>query len=1086
MSRYTSIFAPTAPSDAAPAYAELRTLSNFSFLQGASHPEELVQRAHELGYAALAITDQCSFAGIVRAYAEAQKCGLKLLYGSQFLTAEGLHLLLLAPDRAGYAQLSELITKARLRAEKGDYLLHDADLDQELDQCVGVWLPLDQPATFDEWAALDESSYFDTNILAQYDLLHAAVPRGLWLGVNFCCDGQDHRRLTLATALQRETRLPVTAVGDIRMHDSARLPLHQVLTAIRLKTTVSALGTRRLANSDKCMHPRERLARRYPAEWLAESVRIADLCHFCPSSLRYEYPAEVVPADKTPDEHLRNLVEAGARLRWPKGTPEKCRKLIEKELAFISELQYEHYFLTVHDAVRFAREQNILCQGRGSAANSVVCYCLGITEADPEKIEVLFERFLSKSRREPPDIDVDFEHERREEVIQYIFNKYGHDRTALAATVICYRLPSAIRDVGKALGFELALIEQIGNQLAWWDDASQLPQQLKSLGLDPASRLVQWFVQLTIEILNFPRHLSQHVGGFVIAKDKLSALVPTENASMENRTVIQWDKNDIETLKLLKVDVLALGILTAIHRCQDLIEGYYGHRPSLHDMSREEPAVFDMLCKADSVGVFQVESRAQMSMLPRLKPRCYYDLVIEVAIVRPGPIQGGMVHPYLQRRQHPERVCYPKEELRPVLKRTLGVTIFQEQVLQLAMVAAEFSADDADRLRRAMGAWKRTGDLERYMGQLTAGMQRRGYEQVFIEQICQQISGFGEYGFPESHAASFALLAYATSWLKFHYPAAYCAALVNSQPMGFYTPSQLIQDVKRHGVEVRPVDVLYSDWDCTLESGKIEPGKTESGKKESEKTEPENAGRGQTGEPAIRLGMRLIKGLAKPLADAVVSARTQAAAKKSPPIADVQALAERAGLNRAALLCLSRAGALRSLAGHRYDAHWQALGREQDSLVSPALSDPQVALPVPTEARDIAADYAFLGLSLERHPLAVLRNHSALRGCRRAQDLPGLAGKRRISVAGLVTNRQRPGTANGVLFMTLEDETGNTNLILWRDVQARHRQAILQSRLIRVTGMLENREGVQHLIVEHIAVLDDLVSALITQSRDFH
>lgn len=1033
-----------------PAYAELQTLSNFSFLQSASHPEELVQQAAALGYHALAITDECSFAGIVRAYAEAQKCGLKLLYGSQFTTMEDLALVVLATNQQGYAQLSALITRARRRADKGEYQLSNTDLlPAALSHCLAIWLPVTAPV------------FASTDWPTQFTLLQTVFAERLWLGVNFCQDGQDPWRRQMAEQLQQQTGLPVTAVGDVRMHAPARLPLHQVLTAIRLRSTIATLGMRRLANAEKCLQPRQRLAQRYPAAWLAETVRIADRCQFCPSSLQYQYPAEVVPAGTTAAAHLRELVMAGARARWSNGTPAKSAGLIEKELAFIAEHQYEHYFLTVHDIVRFAKAQNILCQGRGSAANSVVCYTLGITEADPEKIEVLFERFLSNSRREPPDIDVDFEHERREEVIQYLFNKYGRERTALAATVICYRLPSAIRDVGKALGFELALIEQIGNQLAWWDDPDELPSRLAELGLDPQSPLVQWFCALTLELIGFPRHLSQHVGGFVIAKDKLSDLVPVENASMENRTVIQWDKEDIDTLKLLKVDVLGLGILTAIHRCQDLIEGYYGHRPSLGDMAVEEPAVFDMLCKADSIGVFQVESRAQMSMLPRLKPRCYYDLVVEVAIVRPGPIQGGMVHPYLKRRQLPEnQIPYPSKALIPVLRRTKGVVIFQEQVLQLAMVAANFTAEEADTLRRAMGAWKRKGDLERYLSKLQDGMRKNGYAPEFIEQICQQILGFGEYGFPESHAASFALLAYATSWLKYHYPAAYCAALINSQPMGFYSPSQLVQDAQRHGVEVRPVDVLRSHWDCTLEPGR-------------------------SGTVAIRLGLRLIKGFSRNKADAICIARS-AVSQSAFLQWTTQQLAERAGLERADLLCLARAGALRSMTGDRHQAHWQALAREAASLVSTALPDPSVVLPPTREADNIVADYAYVGLSLERHPLAVLRKHPALRGCRRAAELASLQGKRQLSVAGLVTNRQRPQTANGTLFMTLEDETGNTNLVLWRDVQQQYRQAILQGRLLRVMGQLENRDGVQHVVVSQIVVLDELIQGLLTRSRDFH
>ena len=1035
---------------AEPDYAELQTLTNFSFLQSGSHPEELVQRASELGYRALAITDECSFAGIVRAYAEAQKCGLRLLYGSQFTTETGLSLILLAANQQGYTQLSALITRARRRAEKGEYLLQNADLHMPLSDCLAIWLPLKAPTTSTEkW-------------LDDFTFLHSCFVERIWLGVNFCRDGQDVLRQQLAEQLYQATGLAITAVGDVRMHDMSRLPLQQVLSAIQARTTVSALGMRRLANAEKCLQSRRSLAQRYPAGWLAETLRIADRCQFCPSALQYQYPAEVVPAGISASAHLRILVEQGARKRWPQGTPVKSAKLIEKELAFIAEEKFEHYFLTVHDIVNFAKSKGILCQGRGSAANSVVCYCLGITEADPEKIEVLFERFLSRSRREPPDIDVDFEHERREEVIQYLFKKYGRERTALAATVICYRLPSAIRDVGKALGFELTLIEQIGNQLAWWDAPERLPEKLADLGLDPNSRLVQWFCQLTLELIGFPRHLSQHVGGFVIAKGQLSDLVPVENASMPERTVIQWDKEDIETLKLLKVDVLGLGILTAMHRSQDLIERFYGHRPSVADMSVEEPAVFDMLCKADSIGVFQVESRAQMSMLPRLRPRCYYDLVVEVAIVRPGPIQGGMVHPYLKRRQlPPNKIPYPSKDLIPVLRRTRGVVIFQEQVLQLATVAANFTVEEADTLRRSMGAWKRKGDLDRYLEKLQQGMRANRYQPEFIDQICQQILGFGEYGFPESHAASFALLAYNTAWLKHHYPAAYCAALINSQPMGFYSPSQLIQDVRRHGVTVYPVDVLHSDWDCSLE--------------------PDSKGLA-----GIRLGMRLIKGFAKAKAAAICTARLQWYQSGKPMRWTTQSLAERAALERSDLLLLARAGALRSISGDRHQAHWQVLAREQESLVSTAITETAVALPDASERDNIAADYAFVGVSLERHPLAVLRKHPALRGCRQAQELAMLTGKRTLSVAGLVTNRQRPQTANGTLFMTLEDETGNTNLVLWRDVQEQHRQAILQGQMLRVTGLLENREGVQHVVVQHIIVLDHLVRGLLTRSRDFH
>ncbi len=1031
----------------APAYAELHCLSNFTFLRGASHPGELVQTAQERGYQAIAITDECSVAGVVRALVAADASGIKLIVGSEFRTVEGLHLVLLARDRTGYGQLCALISKARRRAPKGEYTLHDDDLRNAIDHCLGIWLPLADPDAL------------PAQVWQHYELLRAALPDACWLGVNFCCDGHDAQRQRLASDWQQQTGMPIVACGDVHMHVPARLPLQQVLTAIRHKCSVSQLGRQRLINAEKHLHTRETLARRYPAAWLQESLHIAARCQFSLRELRYEYPREVVPEGVTPDQHLRTLVYAGARKRWPQGLRSDIAAIIEKELALVRRKEYESYFLTVHDIVRYARSRDIWCQGRGSAANSVICFCLFITEVDPAQTEVLFERFLSDERDEPPDIDVDFEHARREDVIQYIYNKYTRKRTAMTATVISYRLRSAIRDVGKALGLETSLLDTLADNTAWWDSSREFTAIMQRAGLDPDSRIMCLFRQLVLEIRDFPRHLSQHVGGFIISRGLLSELVPVENASMADRTVVQWNKDDIEYLKLLKVDVLALGILTAMHKCRDLIATFHGIHYQQQDFNQHDDGVYHMLQQGDAIGVFQVESRAQLSMLPRLKPRCFYDLVIEVAIVRPGPIQGGMVHPYLQRRENPAAVEYPSEALRPVLARTLGIPIFQEQVLKLAMVAANFSGGEADQLRRAMGAWQRKGGLEKHEAKLVAGMRKNGYDELFISQICQQIRGFGEYGFPESHAASFALLAYNTAWLKYHYPAAYCAALINSQPMGFYSPSQLIQDVQRHSVSVRPVDVCHSEWPCTLEA---------------------DAG----GAAAIRLGLQQVKGLSENIAHALIAAR-QAFVQEQHAYTWEQ-LARRAGLDRQQAQLLSRAGALRTLSGDRHQAHWQTLAIEAADALGNEINETATTLPATSEAQNILHDYRYLGLSLERHPLALLRRHPALKGCVTAGELPALPDKTYVALTGLVTNRQRPGTASGVLFMTLEDETGNANLVVWTRTQERFRTEILTGQLLRIEGHVENQNNVTHVIVYHLRDLGALAGELRAQSRDFH
>ncbi|MDH4324426.1 MAG: error-prone DNA polymerase, partial [Betaproteobacteria bacterium] len=797
-----------------PDYAELHCLSNFTFLRGASHPEELVERAAALGYSALALTDECSLAGVVRAHVAAKAHKLKLIAGTELRLEDGTRLALLATDRRSYGTLCGLITTGRRRAKKGAYVLARADVE-----------------------ACGASGLLALLLEGDAHWLAAHFPARAWIAAELHCGPNDHARLESLRAHARASGLPLVAAGNVHMHLRSRRPLQDALTAIRLGTPIERCGRALLPNAERHLRARVRLAQLYPPELLAESAAIARRCDFSFDALRYEYPEELVPAGETPAGRLAALTAQGLEWRFPGGVPQKVRALVDYELRLIAELGYEAFFLTVHDIVCFARARGILCQGRGSAANSAVCYALGITEVDPGRLQTLFERFVSKERNEPPDIDVDFEHQRREEVIQYIYAKYGRERAALAATVICYRPRSAVRDLGKALGLAPEQVERAARSLAWWDGRGVLPERLAEAGLDPSSPALQRLVGLTGELVGFPRHLSQHVGGFVISRGPLAALVPVENAAMPERTVIQWDKDDLEALGLLKVDVLALGMLSAIRRALDVLG------MKMHEVPAEDPAVYAMIQKADTVGVFQIESRAQMSMLPRLRPASFYDLVIEVAIVRPGPIQGGMVHPYLRRRRGLEPVSYPSAAVQGVLERTLGVPIFQEQVMQLAVVAAGFTPGEADRLRRSMAAWKRKGGLEPFEQRLVQGMLERGYPREFAEGVYRQILGFGEYGFPESHSASFALLVYVSAWLKCHHPAAFCAALLNSQPMGFYAPAQLVQDARRHGVEVRPPDVGTSLWDCTLEAG------------------------------ALRLGLRMVGGLAQAVGERISAAR---------------------------------------------------------------------------------------------------------------------------------------------------------------------------------------------------------------------
>jgi error-prone DNA polymerase len=1025
-------------------YAELHCLSNFTFLRGASHPEELVARARELGYAALALTDECSLAGIVRAHVAARDCGLKLIVGSEIRLDEGPRVVLLATDRAGYGHLCALITHGRRSAPKGHYHLTLADVCKGLPGCL-LLLLADPPPTAEQAQALA-----------------AAFPGRAWLAVALARAADDAERLAAAGELAAATGLRLVATGDVHMHVAGRRPLQDTLTAIRLGVPVAQAGKALHPNGERHLRTPAELAAIYPQALVDETLAIAGRCTFSLDELRYEYPEELVPAGETASSHLRALTEAGLARRFPHGTPDRVRAQIEHELALIAELRYAPYFLTVHDIVRFARSRGILCQGRGSAANSAVCYALGITEVDPARMAMLFERFISRERNEPPDIDVDFEHERREEVIQYLYAKYGRDRAALAATVIRYRPRSALRDVGRALGFDAGQVDRLAKSMAWWDGRRVDPQRLAEAGFDPANSRVALLIRLVDELIGFPRHLSQHVGGFVIARGRLSELTPVENAAMAERTVIQWDKDDLDALGLLKIDVLALGMLSAIRRALALVSTRRGQPFAIGDIPPEDPAVYDMIGRADTVGVFQIESRAQMAMLPRMKPRTFYDLVIEVAIVRPGPIQGGMVHPYLRRREGHEPVSYPSEAVRGVLERTLGVPIFQEQVMQLAVVAAGFTPGEADQLRRSMAAWRRKGGLEQFEKRLIDGMRERGYTEDFARQIFLQIQGFGEYGFPESHAASFALLVYVSAWLKCHEPAAFACALLNSQPMGFYAPAQIVQDARRHGVEVRPVDVLASEWDCTLEAAaSVCPDKAV--------------------QPALRLGLRQVSGLSREGAARLVTARARA------PIASVEDLAARSGLSTHDLKSLAAAGALARLAGHRRQAYWDVAGIARATpLALGRVAETPPDLVALSEGENIAADYASLGLTLGRHPLALLRSRLQRERLLSAAELHRLPHGRLARAAGIVINRQRPGTASGVTFLTLEDETGHVNVVVWRALADRQRRELRGARLLAVYGTLERQGSVTHLVAGRLRDLTPLLGSLVTHSRDFH
>jgi error-prone DNA polymerase len=1041
--------------DPPPAYAELHCLSDFSFQRGASNARELFERAARQKYGALAITDECSLAGIVRAHGASKDSGIPLVVGSEMAIEGGPRCVLLVESKAGYTALCALITAARRRAKKGSYRLLASDFERPLDGLLALWLPGDEPD------------------LLQGHWLAERFPSRCWIAVELHRGPDDAARLRQLQAVGAKLGLPCVASGDVHMHIRGRRTLQNVMTAIRLRVPLRDAGYALFPNSERHLRDRATLASLYPRDLLDESLRIASRCTFeLKRDLSYDYPHEVVGEGHTPSSWLRRLVYEGIEARWrtlPIGEQEKtrARQLLEKELALIEELRFEQFFLTVHDIVRFARERGILCQGRGSAANSAVCYALGITELRPGHANLLLERFISRDRKnEPPDIDVDFEHERREEVLQYVFNRYGRERAALATVVIAYRGRSAVRDVGRALGLPEDQINELARTLDRWSGEAPAAQYLRERGFDPDAPVMRRLIRLTEQLIGFPRHLSQHPGGFLISEQPLSTLVPVENAAMADRTVVQWDKDDIEYMGMLKVDCLALGILTCIHRTLDLLAdtGRRSITPA-HIMRDDEHTeagrqVFEMIQAADSIGVFQIESRAQMTMAPRMKPSEFYDLVIQIAIVRPGPIQGHMVQPYLECRKNGTRQQSFDPAFDKVLERTLGVPLFQEQVMEIAKVAAGYTPEQADHLRRSMAAWKRHGDMSPHWKQLHAGMTARGYPPDFIQRILKQIEGFGSYGFPESHAASFAILCWQSAWLKRHEPVAFAAALLNSQPMGFYSPSQIVQDLRRHGIEVRPIDIRYSGWDCSLEF----------------RGAPDDLSR----HPALRLGLRQIKGFNEDCARRIEAARAHRM------FIDATDLCLRASLDARERDLLADAGALRGLLGHRHKARWQVMGVEaQRPLFDAPVDEPAVALSMPRIVDEIRTDYETTGLTLGRHPLSLLRGALAKRGHPPSRILKALPDERRVAFAGLVTLRQRPQTASGITFVTLEDEDGLVNVVVKRHIGERDRRALLESKLMLVRGHLESRDGVQHIIATRLEDLSSLLGPLAVHSRDF-
>jgi error-prone DNA polymerase len=1075
----------------APAYAELQVTTNFSFLRGGSHPHELVAQAKALGLSALAVTDRNTLAGVVRAHTAAKEAGLKLIVGARLDLQDAPSLLCLPTDRAAYGRLCRLLTLGQRRAEKGQCTLFLEDVAAHNEGQIFIALPPEDwswrealreareelnpsGATIIPFRARTNSSdgeastedrsptdpppsegnakSFETELKR---IKTALAPAPVYLAASYRYQGDDRARIAALAQLTERVGTPLVATNDVLYHVPQRRALQDVLTCIREGVTIHEAGLKLAPNAERHLKSPSEMARLFAGyeAALARTIEIAEACRFSLDELVYEYPDEPVPPGKTPQSYLEELTWEGARWRYPEDIPEKVAQLLRRELNLIAQLNYAPYFLTVYDIVKFARSQNILAQGRGSAANSAVCYCLGITAVNPTEIDVLFERFVSPERKEPPDIDVDFEHERREEVIQYIYARYGRDRAGLAATVISYRARSAVREVGKAMGLSEDTVAALAG-MVWGVSGGTVPEKhVREAGLDPRDPLLAQVLALADELIGFPRHLSQHVGGFVLTRSPLCEVVPIGNAAMENRTVIEWDKDDLTALGLLKVDVLALGMLTCIHRAFDLIETHYGKRLTLANIPREDPKVYDMLCRADSIGVFQVESRAQMNMLPRLKPRTFYDLVIEVAIVRPGPIQGDMVHPYLRRRAGLEPETYPSpapehgppDELRQILSKTKGVPLFQEQAMRIAMVAAKFSDAEVNELRKAMATFRRAGTIGKLEHKMVSRMVARGYDPEFAARCFSQIKGFGEYGFPESHAASFAHLVYVSAWIKCHFPAAFAAALLNSQPMGFYAPAQIVRDAREHGVEVRSVDINHSDWDCTLEP---------------------ISGSGENTVVALRLGLRQVDGLAQEEAQKIVDAR------QGRPFRDVHDLWARAGVRLATIEKLAAADAFRSIGLDRRQALWEVRGLTAArplplfawSETREAGPEPKVDLPEMRLSEHVVNDYQTLRLSLKAHPVSFLRSAFTADGAVPCDALRSMKDGQWVSVGGVVLVRQRPGTGQGVVFMTIEDETGIANIVIWPKMLERFRKVIMGSRLILVRGRIQRHEDIIHVV----------------------
>jgi len=1025
-------------------FAELCAATNFSFLRGASHPHEMVEAAARLGLTAMAVADRNTLAGVVRAHLAGREHGVKILVGCRLVTREGVELVCLPKNRTAYARLSRFLTDAQFAGEPGDPDVSLGAAGEQLgeDQVQILIPPPDEDAHWTRCAG--------AFVRASASLVHLALVRRF--------DGRDGARLLRQSRLALDLGVETVATTDALYHAPERRLLQDVVTCIREHVRIEAAGRLLEANAERHLKPGAEMARLFPGyeEAVARTAALAGQIDFQLTELVYDYPDEVIGEGETPMQTLRRLTFEGEARRWPRGTPDKTRKAIDYELGLIEQLDYASYFLTVYDLIRFARSQAILCQGRGSAANSAVCFAIGVTEVDPSKIDLLFERFVSAERGEPPDIDVDFEHERREEVIQYVYQKYGRRRAGMTAVVTCYRPRGAIREAGKAFGLSGDVIAALSKAVWGWREGITDAVIRDELGLDPDSPALRRALGAARALQGFPRHLSQHPGGFVITLGRLDEIVPVRRAAMPERTAIEWDKEDIDALGLMKVDVLGLGMLTATQKSFEIIKEAYGRDLTISEVPAEDRRVYDMICKADTLGVFQIESRAQMTMLPRLKPRKFYDLVIEVAIVRPGPIQGDMVHPYLRRREGKEQVEYPSKALEEVLGKTLGVPLFQEQAMKIAIVAAGFTPSEADKLRRSMAAFRRAGTIQEMGEKLMAGMIANGYEPDFAQRCFKQLEGFGEYGFPESHAASFALIVYVSCWIKRHYPDAFLAAMLNSQPLGFYAPAQLVRDAREHGVIVRPPDVNGSDWDCTLEP--LPPF-------DGPPATPEGGAR-----RAVRLGLRQIKGLSE-----ITAARVMAARQEGGVFESVEDLGRRARLQRSETDRLAAGDAFGSLETSRREAGWRALAQAGPDLPlfaaggeahAPDLSGAR--LPVMGLSEEVARDYSTLSLSLKAHPMSFLRETMRQAGYRSCADLSTARNGARLGVAGLVLVRQRPGSAKGVIFATLEDETGVANVIIWPTVFTRFRRVVIGAKLLAVTGKLQREGDVIHLVADQL------------------